>query len=339
MKSWLLGAGCAALILVSGCGSGSNEVGDSAGDRLEIVVIPKGTTHEFWKSIHAGAIKAQRELEASGKSVKIIWKGPLKEDDRDEQIKVVENFIAREVDGMVLAPLDDKALVRPVETAGKANIPVVIIDSGLQSDKYTSFVSTDNYLGGRMGGEHLGELLGGKGNVLMLRYAVGSASTTKREQGFLDVIKEKYPDIKVLSSDQYAGATRDLAYTASQNLLSRYGDEVNGVFCPNESVTVSMTKAIRDLGKAGGLVNIIGFDTSVQSLRDLEAGDVQGLVVQNPIKMGYLGVVTLAKHLGGAKVEKRIDTGVAMVTKENMSEPDIQELLNPPLEKYLDTGN
>ena len=225
------------------------------------------------------------------------------------------------------------------KTAGKANIPVVIIDSGLQSDKYASFVATDNYVGGQMGGKHLGELLGGKGNVLMLRYAVGSASTTKREEGFLDAIKEKYPDIKVLSSDQYAGATRDLAYTASQNLLSRYGNEVNGVFCPNESVTVSMTKAIRDLGKAGGNVKIVGFDTSVQSLRDLEAGDVQGLVVQNPIRMGYLGVKTLASRISGSKVEKRIDTGVAMVTKENMGEPEIQELLNPPLEEYLGEGN
>ena len=336
MKSLLLGVVFASLIFISGCGSNSGEL---VGDGLKIVVIPKGTTHEFWKSIHAGAIKAKQELEGEGQSVKIIWKGPLKEDDRDEQIKVVENFITSGVDGMVLAPLDNIALVRPVETASNAKIPVVIIDSGLESDKYASFVSTDNYVGGKMGGDYLGKLLNGKGNVLMLRYAVGSASTTNREQGFLDAIKEKYPDIKVLSSDQYAGATRELAYTASQNLLSRYNTEVNGIFCPNESVTVSMTKALRDLGKAKGNVKIVGFDTSVQSLRDLEAGDVQGLVVQNPLKMGYLGVKTLVSHLAGDVVEKRIDTGVAMVTKANMSESEMQELLNPPLEKYLGSGN
>ena len=333
MKSWILVAAYGALIWVCGCGSQS---GDSAGGGLSIVVIPKGTTHEFWKSIHAGAVKAQQELEAAGQRVEIIWKGPLKEDDRDDQIKVVENFIARGVDGMVLAPLDDKALVRPVETAGNADIPVVIIDSGLESDQYASFVATDNYIGGRMGGEHLGRLLGGKGNVLMLRYAVGSASTTKRENGFLDELKENFPGIKVLSSDQYAG---DLAYTASQNLLSRYGNEVNGVFCPNESVTVSMTKALRDIGKAGGKVKVIGFDTSVQSLRDLKSGDVQGLVVQNPVKMAYLGVMTLVDHLGGKPVAKRIDTGVALVTRDNMAQPDMQALLDPPLEKYLGSGN
>ena len=303
------------------------------------MVIPKGTTHEFWKSIHAGAKKAEQELTAAGQPVKIIWKGPLKEDDRDEQIKVVENFIAREVDGMVLAPLDDKALVRPVETAANAGIPVVVIDSGLESEKYASFVATDNSLGGRMAGAHLGKLLGGQGNVLLLRYAVGSASTTKRENGFLDELKENFPGIKVLSSDQYAGATRDLAYTASQNLLSRYGEEVNGVFCPNESVSVSMTKALRDIGKAGGRVKVIGFDTSVQSLRDLESGDVHGLVVQNPVKMGYLGVMTMVDHLGGRQVAKRIDTGVVLVTRDNMAEPEMQALLSPPLEKYLGNGN
>ena len=336
MKSLLLGAVFTSLVFLSGCGSDSGKL---VKDGLEIVVIPKGTTHEFWKSIHAGAIKAKQELEAEGQSIKIIWKGPLKEDDRDEQIKVVENFITRGVDGMVLAPLDNKALVRPVETASNAKIPVVIIDSGLESNKYASFVSTDNYVGGKMGGDYLGKLIGGKGNVLMLRYAVGSASTTNREQGFLDAIKENYPDIKILSSDQYAGATRELAYTASQNLLSRYNTEVNGIFCPNESVTVSMTKALRDLGKGNGKVKVVGFDTSVQSLRDLEAGDVQGLVVQNPVGMGYLGVKTLVSQLGGAVVEKRIDTGVAMVTKDNMSESEMQELLNPPIEKYLGAGN
>jgi len=336
MKSWILGAACGALIWVCGCGS---QPGDSSGGGLSIVVIPKGTTHEFWKSIHAGAKKAEQELTAAGQPVKIIWKGPLKEDDRDEQIKVVENFIAREVDGMVLAPLDDKALVRPVETAANAGIPVVVIDSGLESEKYASFVATDNSLGGRMAGAHLGKLLGGQGNVLLLRYAVGSASTTKRENGFLDELKDNFPRIKVLSSDQYAGATRDLAYTASQNLLSRYGDEVNGVFCPNESVSVSMTKALRDIGKAGGRVKVIGFDTSVQSLRDLESGDVHGLVVQNPVKMGYLGVMTMVDHLGGRQVAKRIDTGVVLVTRDNMAEPEMQALLSPPLEKYLGNGN
>src|SRR5689334_10978077 len=157
-------------------------------ENYTIAVIPKGTTHEFWKSINAGAIKAQRELADQGAKVDVIWKGPLREDDRDQQIQVVENFISRRVSGIVLAPLDSKALVRPVATAMRAKIPVVIMDSGLKSDSYVSFVATDNFKGGQLGAETLGKLLGGKGKVILLRYAVGSNSTEERESGFLDVM-------------------------------------------------------------------------------------------------------------------------------------------------------
>jgi ribose transport system substrate-binding protein len=101
-----------------------------------IAVIPKGTTHEFWKSIHAGAVKAQQELAAKGVQVELFWKGPFREDDRDQQIQVVENFTSRKVSGIVLAPLDSQAMVNPVASAVQAGIPVVVMDSGLKSDKY-----------------------------------------------------------------------------------------------------------------------------------------------------------------------------------------------------------
>ena len=299
-----------------------------------IAVIPKGTTHEFWKSIHAGAVKAQREFGEKGVKVELIWKGPLREDDRDQQIQVVENFTTRRVSGIVLAPLDSQALVRPVNFATRSKVPVVIIDSGLKSDNYVSFVATDNYKGGQLAGEEMGKILNGKGNVILLRYAVGSASTEGREAGFLDALK-KFPDIKLISSDQYAGATRELAYAASQNLLNRFGREVDGIFVPCEPPTIAMTKALRDIGRAGGKVKVIGFDAGSQEVADLKNGDVQALIVQNPMKMGYLGVETMVKHLRGEKVDKRIDTGVVVVTKENMDTPEMKELLYPPLEKYL----
>lgn len=299
-----------------------------------VAVVPKGTTHEFWKAINAGAVKAQRELSTGGTKVDIIWKGPLREDDRDQQIQVVENFMARHVSAIVLAPLDSQALVRPVNNAIDAGVPVVVMDSDLKSDKYVSFVATDNYKGGQMAGEEMGKQLGGKGNVILLRYAVGSASTEAREAGFLDALK-KFPDIKVISSDQHAGATRETSYGVAQNLINRFGREANGVFCPNENSTIGMTKALRDVGLAKGKVKMIGFDAGSLSIQDLKNGDVQALVVQNPMLMGYLGVVTAVKHLRGDKVEKRIDTGVVLVTKENMEQPEIKDLLYPPLDKFL----
>jgi ribose transport system substrate-binding protein len=306
-----------------------------AADTYQIAVIPKGTTHEFWKSINAGAIKAKLELAQQGIDVNIIWKGPLKEDDREQQVQVVENFIGRRVHGIVLAPLDKKALVAPVEAAVRGKIPVVIIDSGLESKLAASFVATDNKEGGRIAARNLGRILGGKGNVILLRYQVGSASTEEREDGFLEVMKKDFPDIKLISTDQHAGATRDAAKRVSENLLNRHGKTVNGVFASNESAASGMLLALRDAGLAGGKVKFVAFDAGETLNAGLKAGDVAGFVVQNPMAMGYLGVKTIVAVIRGEKVPALIDTGVGFVTKENMNEPAIAELMNPPLAKYL----
>ena len=270
-------------------------------DSYQIAVIPKGTTHEFWKSIHAGAEKAKQELVAQGIQVNIIWKGPLKEDDREQQIQVVENFIGQRVSGIVLAPLDKKGLVAPVESAVRGKIPVVVIDSGLESTVPSSYIATDNTEGGRIAARELGKLLGGKGNVIMIRLQVGSASTEAREEGFLEVMKKDFPDIKLLSTDQHAGATRDTAKAVSENLLNRFGKQVNGIFCVNESAAAGMLLALRDAGLAGGKVKFVGFDSGETLNAGLMAGDIQGLVVQNPMRMGYLGVKTMVAVLRGEK--------------------------------------
>jgi len=302
--------------------------------KLTIAVIPKGTSHEFWKSIHAGAIKASRELSPQANEVEVIWKGPLREDDREQQIQVVEGFTSQGVDGIVLAPLDNRALVRPVEEAKSAGVPTVIIDSALDSDSIVSFVATDNRKGGMLAADRLGELLGGKGKVILLRYAEGSASTQDREDGFLQEIKQKYPGIELISTDQYAGATRDTAKRASENLLNRFGDEVQGIFCPNESTTAGMLSALQDIGKAGKVM-FVGFDTSQMFIDAMRAKQLHGIVVQNPFNMGYLGVRTMIENLQGKTVDKRIDTGVTMITIDNLDAADTQALLHPPLDQYL----
>jgi ribose transport system substrate-binding protein len=306
-----------------------------AADAYKIAVIPKGTTHEFWKSIHAGAVKAERELKAQGVNVSIIWKGPLKEDDREQQIQVVENFVGQRVSAIVLAPLDKRGLVAPVESAVRGKIPVVVIDSGLESKAPSSYIATDNREGGRIAARELGKLLGGKGSAIMLRLQVGSASTEAREEGFLDVMKKDFPNIKLLSTDQHAGATRDTAKAVSENLLNRFGKQVNGIFTCNESGTAGMLLALRDAGLAKGKVKLVGFDSGETLNAALLAGDIQGLVVQNPMKMGYLGVKTAVAVLRGEKVAPVVDTGMGFVTKENFNSPEIAEIVRPPLDKYL----
>jgi len=304
------------------------------GKKLSIAVIPKGTSHEFWKSIHAGAIKAARELSTPGAEVQVIWKGPLREDDREQQIQVVEGFASQGVNGIVLAPLDNRALARPVEEAKTAGVPTVIIDSALESQSIVSFVATDNRKGGMLGADRLGELMGGKGKAILLRYAEGSASTEEREAGFLQEMKQKFPNIELISIDQYAGATRDTAKRASENLLNRFGDDVQGIFCPNESTTAGMLSALQDIGKAGKVM-FVGFDTSQMFIDAMSAKQLHGIVVQNPFNMGYLGVKTMVESLQGKPVEKRIDTGVTMITPDNLNAADTQALLHPPLDQYL----
>src|SRR5678815_3241730 len=189
------------LCALSGC---TKQNGSNGKKKFTVAVIPKGTTHEFWKSIHAGSNKAAGELSALGIDTEVIWKGPLREDDREQQIQVVEGFAAQGISGIVLAPLDNRALVRPVVDAGSAGVPTVIIDSGLETESIVSFVATDNRKGGVLAAERMGQLLNGKGKVMVLRYAEGSASTTEREEGFIGEIKQKFPEIQLISTDQYA---------------------------------------------------------------------------------------------------------------------------------------
>jgi ribose transport system substrate-binding protein len=327
----------AVLVFAAACSSGeASKGGDapSANKRLTIAVIPKGTTHEYWRGVHAGAVQAKEEMDAAGDSINIIWKGPLREDDREQQVQVVEGFTSQHVDGMVLAPLDNHALVRPVEEARAAGVPTVIVDSGLESEDIVSYVATDNHKGGELAADRLGQLLDGKGKVLLLRYAEGSASTTERERGFMERIKSAYPGMTVVSSDQYAGTTRESAKKASENLLNRFGGDLQGIFTPNESSTIGMLLALQDIGKAGK-IKFVGFDIGPLLIEAMRAKHLDGTAVQNPMRMGYLGVKTIVAHLRHQPFEKHIDTGVTMVTPDNLDSPDTKAIVNPPIDKYL----
>ncbi len=316
------------------CGTGcGREDAPKEDDRLTVAVIPKGTIHEFWKTVHAGAEMAGQEL-----GVHILWKGSLKEDDREAQISVVESIIARQVDGIVLAPLDDAALRRPVDEAMKSDIPVVIFDSGLQGENYVSYVATDNFRAGQLAGEYMGKLLDGKGKVVVLRYAEGSDSTTKRENGFLDAIKA-FEGVEVVSSNQYAGVTTASALKAAENILSRFsradgGLEIDGIFCATEPTSLGILRALQESGSAGK-IKFVGFDSSEKMIAALRAGELDGFVVQNPMRIGYLAVKTLVEHLRGGEVARRIDTGSTLVTEENLDQPEIKDLLDPDLGKWL----
>jgi ribose transport system substrate-binding protein len=302
--------------------SETTAAGPPAAAKRTIAVIPKGTTHVFWKAVEKGAKRAGEEL-----GVEIIWKGPLKENDRAQQIQVVQQFITQGVDGIVLAPLDLKALVNPVRSAGEGGIPVVIFDSALNGtpgEDFVSFVATNNRNGGNVGGGKLAELLGGEGKVVLLRYLVGSASTDNRETGFLEAIAA-HEGIEVLVDNRYAGATAGEAKTNVLNMIDQIR-AADGVFCSNESATYGMLLALRQEGLAGN-IRFVGFDASPPLVQALTDGEIDALVVQDPQNMGYRAVEALVRHLDGGAVEAVIDTGAVLVTRDNMNDPDIKRLL------------
>jgi ribose transport system substrate-binding protein len=323
----------ALLALLLACATVGCKRDPASAGRLTIAVIPKGTTHVFWQSIHAGAAKAAKEL-----GVTIVWRGPLRADERDSQVSEVEGFVSRGVSGIVLAPLDEAALAPPVADAKRAGIPVVVIDSGLRGSDYISFVATDNRRGGRIAGEHLASLLHNSGKVVLLRYAEGSESTVQREEGFLEAIKA-HPGIQIVSANQHGGADVEGAYKRSEALLSglKRADgrlDVDGIFTPNESTTLAMLRVLEANGWAGK-VRFIGFDASDTLLKGMSNGALDALVVQDPVNMGYLGVKTIVSHIHGQPLEKRIDTGVKLVPREHMDDPDLRELLRPDLARWL----
>ena len=320
------------ILALSGCGGGEGGGGEAPDRKLRIAVVPKGTNHTFWKTIEAGATKASKEL-----GVELLWKGPVGEGDREGQIKVVENFVTQGVDAIAVAPLDDVALVRPVKEASRDGIKVVIWDSGLDDsgkEFYGCFVATDNFVAGEKCGNELAELLGGKGKVIMLRYEVGSASTHKREEGFLKGLKEAGPEIEVISSDQYSGGTVEKAQEASNNLLNQFGGEVDGIFTPNESSTEGMLLAMKTAGVAGK-VKFVGFDVNEALVAGIEAGHLHATALQDPFLMGQLAVKNAVALVRGEKVEPVIDTGSVLLTKENLADEAMRALVNPDLEKWL----
>ena len=228
-----------------------NKSGSPSGAKSEEMasdVHSQGNNNEFWMTIHAGALEAEKELG----NVEVIWQGPEKEEDRVQQIQLVQGAVAAGVDGIVLAPLDPRALVLSVETAVAKGIPVVVIDSGLESRKPVSYISTDNYHGGELAARKMGELLGGEGKVILLRYTVGSESTEQREKGFTDTLAKDFPRITLLTESEYAGTSVDQAQVTSQSLVMRYRGQFDGVFCPNETSTLGMMRALEEAGLLAG---------------------------------------------------------------------------------------
>ncbi|MFA5265868.1 MAG: substrate-binding domain-containing protein, partial [Opitutaceae bacterium] len=294
-----------------------------------IALLTDDTSKVFWKYVYTGAAKAQLELRNAGTDVVLTWDGPENDTDQMMQSRILERTIADKVSGIILSPSNVRTFVRHVEEAHKMGIPVVVINAGLGSAGQVSFISTNNYMGGVLAARKLGSIMKGKGNVVVFRWLAGNAASSAREAGFIDAIKGQFPDLKVLSENQSAGGTYVSSRKAASDLVKKFGAETNAFFTPTQVTTETMVLALREEGRGKGKPILIGFDSSEMLVAALREGDIQALVVQNPVRMGYLALKMLVTHLQGGQIETEVDTGCTVVSLDNIDKPMVKELLNP----------
>lgn len=316
-KSFLRGALGVAALSFSGCNKDT---------KRRVAVIPKGLAHLFWQSVHAGANKAAREG-----NIEVLWKGPATETDYNGQIQIVDAMINQRVDAICLAPIDKKVMVSVVERAAKEKIPVIIFDSGIDTESYASMVATDNYGAGQLAAARMGEILGGQGKVVMVAVQPGGASTMAREQGFEDGI-QKFPGIRIVDK-RYGMADFAKSLQVAENMLTAFPD-ASGLFASNESSAVGAAQALK--GRKSTTVKMVGFDWSPTLLTDLRAGLIDSLVAQDPFQMGYRSVTAAIQKLDGKAVEKNQPLPPRLITKANIDTPEVKEQLEPDLKKYLE---
>jgi ribose transport system substrate-binding protein len=307
------------LVSLSACNKGPK--------RKQIAVIPKATSHVFWVSVQAGALAAGQQL-----NVDVLWNGPSAETEYSRQIQIVDSMVARHVDGIAIAAAERKALVQAVERAVDAGMPVTVFDSGLDSEKFMTFIATNNYEGGQLGARELARQIGGKGDVALLMHAPGSQSTMDREKGFEDTITKEFPGIKIVAR-QFGQSDRAKARAAAENFLAG-NPNLKGIFASAEpsSVGAALAIAARD---AINRVACVGFDSSDTLIEDLKRGAIDALVVQDPFRMGFESVRTIVDKLNGQTPPKRVDLSAKVVRREDLNKPEVKELLNPDIKKYV----
>ncbi len=293
--------------------------------RTTIAVIPKASADIFWQSVHAGAVKGAQEND-----VTMLWDGPPNETDIAGEMQIMETMINRQVDAIAVAPSDRTSFKIVVDRAAAAHIPVVIYDSGVDTNKYVSFVATDNYAGGEIGADRMGQILGGKGKIVMIKTTPGGASTTAREDGFRHELQTKFPGIQILD-ERFGMASIAQSLTVAENMLTAHPD-LNGIFCSNESGTEGAAQALK---ARSSKIKLVGFDSSPLLIDELKAGIIDSLVVQDPFRMGETAVNEAVKAVKHEKTPKEIALPPRLVSLANLNNPDVQAQLYPDLKKYL----
>lgn len=286
----------------------------------KISLILKAQSGEYWKGVRMGAEVAAKEF-----NVKVDFTSAVDENDIDGQIALVNAAIERKADALIIAPCDYNGLVEVTEKAARKKIPILVINSKLNTNKISSYIATDNVKAGEMAGEKLISLAGVSSRIAIINFVQGASNNKEREEGLKSVIS-RYPKIKVVYMD-YVSPDSESASDITKKLM--LGDnKINTIIALNSISSIGVADAIEQMGLAGK-VNIIAFDNSQEEIEYLEKGVIQATVTQNPFGMGYLAVKYAVLNLQGKKVPSYVDTGLVIVGSDNMDLPENQKILFP----------
>jgi ribose transport system substrate-binding protein len=302
----------AVVLAVAGCGK-------PAPKEIYIPLVSKGFQHQFWQAVKMGAEKA-----AADYKVKITFEGPKSEAMVDKQIDMLSAALAKKPAALGFAALDSKAALPLLEKAKKAKIPVIAFDSGVDSDIPLTTCATDNIAAAGYAADKMAELIGGKGEVAVIVHDQTSRTGIDRRDGFVNRIKEKYPDIKVVDV-QYGGGDHLKSTDLAKSIIQAHPN-LKGFFGANEGSAIGVLNGVKEMKKLGKIV-VIGYDAGKQQKDAVRSGEMAGAITQDPVGMGYKTVECALKALKGETLPKTTDTGFKWYDKTNVDSEELKPLL------------
>ncbi len=319
------------VLSLAACGnSGSAEKAETAesaqaakpvkDDKLTFGLVVMSTNSDYWLTLRDGAQEAVDKIGGE-----LVFTGPTDNNDIQGQVTLVENLITSKVDAILLTPLDSDALVAPVEKAMDAGIPVIVIDGPVNTDKYTTFIATDNIAGGAMAMDKLADLMGEEGEAVVINALAGIPSNDARGQGAEDRAASAYPNITMLEQQHCLDQAE--ALNAAENIITG-NPNLKGIFATFNRGALGVAQAVINKN-AQDSIKLIGFDADADEIRYLEEGVIDALVVQQPYLMGTMGIEYAVKAINGENVEKNVAPDVCLATKDNMNDPDVHKILFP----------
>jgi ribose transport system substrate-binding protein len=318
-------AGLAAFLLaVTGCTSGTtvtegggNEPG--GGDKKSIALISKGFQHQFWQAVKQGAQEKADEL-----GYKLTFEGPAAETEVDAQLQMFQTAIDRKPGAIGFAALDPKACIPLMDVAKQANIPVVEFDAGCDSDVPLNISKTDSEAAGALAADHMAELIG-SGKIAIVAHSQVNSTAVERRDGFVNRMKEKYPEIEIIDT-QYGDGDHLKSSDIAKSMIAANPD-LKGLYGTNEGSAIGIVNAVGELNLPAGKLTVVGFDSGKAQIDAIKSGIMAGAITQDPIGIGRATVESAVKAIEGQQVEKVIDTGSYWYDKTNLDDPKIASVL------------